>query len=95
MTLRVIEEDNRFRVEWQEDFSENPQGYSTLYSIDWLPDTPSNRKAVLVFLRMLRDESGKALFTFQELAVLFGSDNRQAASGPMERFRDCGMDFLC
>ncbi len=86
MTLKVIEEDSRFRVEWQE----NSQGYS----IDWLPDTPSNRKAVLVFLRMLRDERGKALFTFQELSVLFGSDNRQAASGPMERFRDCGSDFL-
>ena len=83
MTLKIIEEDNRFRVEWQENFS-----------IDWLPDTPSNRKAVLVFLRLLRNEKGKALFTFQELAVIFGSDNRQASSGPMERFRDCGSDFL-
>jgi len=36
MTLSVVKEDNRFRVEWQ--------GNST----DWLPDTASNRKTVPV-----------------------------------------------
>jgi len=36
MTSKVLNEDNRFRVEWQ--------GYST----DWLPDTPANRKAILL-----------------------------------------------
>jgi len=82
MVLNVEEKDNTFRVKWQ--------GFST----DWLSDTSSNRKAVLVFLRMLHNEKGKALFTLQELAVIFDSDNRQAASGPMERFRDCGSDFL-
>ena len=82
MTLTVLEEDNRFRVEWQ--------GNST----DWLPDTPSNRKAMLVFLRSLQDEKGKPLFTFQELSVLFDSDNRQASSGHMERFRECDSDIL-
>jgi hypothetical protein len=55
MTLSVVKEDNRFRVEWQ--------GYST----DWYPDTTSNRKAVLVFLRCLRDENDKPVFTHQEL----------------------------
>ena len=47
MTLSVEKEDNRFRVEWQ--------GYST----DWLPDTASNRKTILVLLRYLRGENGK------------------------------------
>ena len=78
MTLSVVKEDNRFRTEWQ--------GNST----DWLPDTPSNRKAMLVFLRLLLDEEGKQLFTFQELSVLFDSDNRQASSQHMEDFRECG-----
>ena len=82
MTLTVVEEDNRFRVEWQAN------------CVDWLPDTPSNRKAMLVLLRCLQDESSKSLFTFQELSVLFDSDNRQASSGHMERFRECGSDIL-
>jgi len=82
MTLEILEEDNRFRVEWQ--------GNST----DWLPDTVSNRKSILVFLRLLRDDMGKRVFTFGELSVLFDSDNRQAASGHVERFRKCGSDLL-
>ena len=41
MALEIQEKDNRFRVIWQ--------GNST----DWLPDTPSNRKAALVFLHSL------------------------------------------
>lgn len=82
MTLKLLSEDNRFRLEWQ--------GYST----HWLPDTPSNRKAMLVFLRTLRDEKGKYTFTFQELSTLFDSNNRQASSQHMEDFRDSGCDFL-
>jgi hypothetical protein len=69
MALSVVEEDNRFRVEWQGN-SEASEEYSTEeysteeysteeYSTDWLPETPSNRKAILVFLRLLRDERGK------------------------------------
>ncbi len=82
MTLSVEREDNRFRVEWQGN------------SIDWLPDTPCSRKAVLVFLRMLKDEKGMCMFTFQELSTLFDSTNRQASSQHMEDFRDSGRDFL-
>jgi len=82
MTLKVLKEDNRFGVEWQG------------YSICWLPDTISNRKAMVVFLRLLCDESGKPVFTFGELSVLFGGNSRQAASGHVERFRNCGSDFL-
>ena len=81
MALSFVREDNRFTAEWQ--------GHFTIS----LPDTPSNRKAILVFLRSLHDSSGKRLFTFQELSVLFGSNNRQASSQHMEDFRDCGCDF--
>jgi transposase-like protein len=62
--------------------------------MDWLPDTPSNRKAMLVFLRSLQDDMGRHVFTFQELSVLFDSNNRQASSQHMEDFRECGCDFL-
>lgn len=85
MALIFEQEDNRFRVSWQE------------YSIGWLPDTIANRKAILVFLRLLQifqNGKGKALFTLGELSVLFGGASRQAASGHMERFRKCGSDFL-
>jgi len=82
MALTVEEKNNRFRVKWQGN------------SIDWLPDTPSNRKSIMVFLRILVDERGKHLFTFQELSVLFNSNNRQASSQHMEDFRDCACDFL-
>ena len=82
MTLSVEKEGSRFRVKWQ--------GNST----DWLPDTSSNRKAMLVFLRSLLDDRDKHIFTFQELCVLFDSNNRQASSQHMEDFRDCGCDFL-
>jgi transposase-like protein len=85
MALIVEEKDNRFRVSWQE------------YSIGWLPDTISNRKAIVVFLRLLQvfqNGKFKSLFTFRELSVLFGGKSRQAASGHVERFRKCGRDFL-
>jgi len=82
MALFVEEKNNRFRVKWQ--------GNST----DWLPDTPSNRKAMLVFLRLLRDEKGKRVFTFQELSLIVDSEKRQASSGHVERFRESGCDFL-
>ena len=82
MALCVEEENNRFRVKWQ--------GNST----DWFPDTSSNRKAILVFLRTLKDEKDKRMFTFQELSALFDSNNRQASSQHMEDFRECGCDFL-
>lgn len=82
MTLSFEQEDNRFTVKWQEHFTIS------------LPDTPSNRKAMLVFLRSLHDSNGKRVFTFQELSVLFDSNNRQASSQHMEDFRDCGCDFL-
>jgi len=82
MAFEIQEEDNKFRIVWQG------------FSMDWLPDTPSNRKALLVFLRSLLDEECKHIFTFQELSKLFKSNNRQASSQHMEDFRDSGSDFL-
>jgi len=90
MVLEVEEKDNRFRVKWQE----KTQDVTQEYCIDWLPDTPSNRNTVLVILRCIWVD-GKPLFTFQELSVLFHSNNRQAASQHMEDFRASSSDFLC
>lgn len=61
-------------------------------STQWLPDTPSNRHLTVVWLRLLVDEHGKPLFTLQELSVIVGSANRQAASQHLEDFRQCGED---
>ena len=86
MVLEIQKKDSMFTVKWQV----NSQGFST----DWIPDAPSNRKTVLVFLRLLRNDKGKRLFTFRELSLLFGGNSRQVASQQMEAFRDCGSDFL-
>ncbi len=83
MALQIVVEDNRFTVEWQ--------GYFTIS----LPDTPSNGKSILVFLRSLQDGMGKRMFTFQELSVLFDSNNRQASSQHMEDFRDSWCITVC
>ncbi len=62
----------------------------------WFADTPSNRKAVSVFLREMYDrETGKRVFiTEEDLAPLFGSTNRQAVDGHMKGFRDADGDML-
>ena len=82
MALEVIRKDNRFRVQGQE------------ISLDWLADTCANRKATLVFLRLLSTNQGKPLFTHQRLAKVVNSSNRQAASNHLELFRACGGDFI-
>ena len=82
MALRVIEHDNRFRVESQS------------FCTSWLSDTSANRKAMLVFLRLLSDSNGQALFTHQQLAQIVKSSNRQACSHHVETFVACGSDFL-
>ena len=63
------------------------------FSTQWLPDTPSNRHLTVVWFRLLVDDQGKPLFTLQELAMLVGSTNRQAASQHLEDFRQCGEDM--
>lgn len=81
MVLKIEKEDNRFRVITQH------------FSTSLIPDTPENRKVCVVFLRLLRDENGKPLFTLQHLACIVSSNNRQAASQHIEDFRNCGCDF--
>ena len=79
--LSVEVEGERFRVR------------TFTFSTQWLPDTPSNRHLAVVWCRLLGDSHGKPLFTLQELALIVGSANRQAASQHVEDFRQCGEDF--
>jgi transposase-like protein len=81
LNIKIEVEDNKFRVIAQD------------FKTDWLPDTPENRKAVVIMLRCLQNEEGKALFTFKELAAILGSDNSQAASQHLEDFRKCGKEI--
>jgi len=82
MALTIVENDNLFRLQGQD------------FCTDWVLDTPSNRKAMLVFLRLLVDSNGKALFTHQQLAKIVESSNRQACSHHFESFVACGRDFV-
>ena len=82
MALKMIRKDNQFRVQGQE------------ISLDWLADTRANRKATVVFLRLLSKNGGQPLFTHQQLAKVVNSSNRQAASNHLELFRACGSDFI-
>ena len=80
--MLVERKDTQFRVV--------AQGFSTA----WLEDTSSNRKAMVVLLRSLEDELGKPLFTYDQLAQVLESPNRQAAHEPMQEFEGCGGDML-
>ncbi len=64
------------------------------FSTVWIPDSPANRKTLIIFLRSLKDPDEKILFTHQELAKIVGSDNRQASDQHLKDFRNCGEDFL-
>jgi hypothetical protein len=64
MVLKVEKEDNRFRVITQD------------FSTSFMPDTAENRKVSVVYLRLLQDDSGKPLFTLQQLSCLVLSSNR-------------------
>ena len=79
--LSIAVDGQRFRVQ------------TASFATQWLPDTPSNRHLAVVWFRLLVDEHGTPLFTLQELAVIVGSANRQAASQHLEDFRQCGEDF--
>jgi hypothetical protein len=62
------------------------------FATQWLPETPSNRHLTLVWRRLLVDAQAKPWFTWQELAVLVGRTNWQAASPHLDDFRECGED---
>lgn len=58
-------------------------------------DTDENQKALFVFLRLLScPETGKALFTYQQLADGFGKNDRRDIHNFVGDFRKRGGDFL-
>jgi len=79
--MLVERKDTHFRVV--------AQGFSTA----WMEDTPSNRKGMVIFLRSLRDALGKSLFTYDQLAQVLESPNRQAAHEHLQEFEECGGDL--
>ena len=84
MAMSVVKEGNRFTVEWQEHFTIS------------LPDTPSNRKAMLVFLRSLRDGRGKHVFTFAELSVIFDRNIPDPCTFCLTKFpKQCKNKMIC
>ncbi|MEW6606558.1 MAG: hypothetical protein AB1414_03755, partial [bacterium] len=81
-TVEIETSGDRFRIVGSE------------FSTVWLPDTFSNRKAMLIFLRLLQDKANNLLYTHQELSVIVDSKNRQASSRHIEHFRATGEDML-
>jgi hypothetical protein len=54
-----------------------------------------NQKALFVFLRLLScPKTGKALFTYQQLADAFGKKDRRDIDNFVREFRARGGDFL-
>ena len=76
--MRVERRDTQFRV------------IAQAFSPVWLEDPPSHRKALVVLLRSLQDESGTGLFPYEQLAVLVGSSNRQAAHEHVQGVEESG-----
>jgi len=77
MALKVVRNDTEFRIESQE------------FITQWLPDTHANRKVILVCLRLLCDENGKALYTHEELAGIVCSDKRQRKTRKLQTRSKC------
>ena len=89
-----LEKPPRLEIEFNKEEKQFRVTVDTVY-YGWFGDTPPNRKAVLVFLREMYDsETGKWVFTEEELAGLLGSANRQAVDGQMKGFRDADGDLL-
>jgi transposase-like protein len=60
-----------------------------------IQQTDENQKALFVFFRLLScAETGKALFTYQQLADAFGKKDRRAIENFVRDFRKRGGDFL-
>jgi transposase-like protein len=81
-TLTVTRQDTTLQV--------NSQGFS-------LPihDTWWNRKVLFIVLRALRSrETGKPLFTYQQLAEVFGYQHRQNIQNFWQEWEQSGGDFL-
>ncbi len=90
----ISETPPRLEIEWQMETTQFRIKLAHVY-YGWFTNTPSNRKAILVFLREMYDsETGQRVFTEAELAPLFGSVNRQAVDGHMKGFRDADGNML-
>ena len=60
-----------------------------------IADTQSNRKALMVLLRSLRDPvTGRPLFTFKVIADAFGYPDRRNVNNYWRDFEQCGQDIL-
>jgi len=80
--LKVIKDNNKIKIE------------SNIINIDWISDTPTNRKVLIIFLRLLHKKKGEKYFSFKELSKIVNSENRQAASQYVEEFRNsCNKDL--
>ena len=94
---QAAEKQPRLEIERNKEEKQFRVKVGTVY-YGWFEDTATNRKAVLVFLREMHDsETGKWMFTEEELAGLFGSVHRQAVDCHMKGFRDAEgelLDFL-
>ncbi len=83
-----------FMIEFREDEKQFRVKAGKVY-YGWFADSPSNRKAVLVFLREMYDvKTGRWVFTEEALAGLVGSANRQATDCHMKGFRAAEGELL-
>jgi transposase-like protein len=57
-----------------------------------LPDTKSNREAVLIFFRLLNDKEGNKIF-HKELANILNSEAKRDSIEKFSKFREKGYDF--
>jgi hypothetical protein len=53
-----------------------------------------NEKVFLIFLRLWQDDTGKAVYTFQEIAEAFGYADRRNVHNYWREFVACGTEFF-
>ncbi len=80
------------KVEWNTERAQFRVQVGQVY-YGWLANTASKRNGVLVLLRAMYDsQTGRRLFSQEQLAALLGSPNRQAVDGHMQGFREADGD---
>jgi len=58
-----------------------------------LVDSWNNRKVLMIMLRLIKGEDGKAVMTFEEIAKALGYSDRRNVNNFWREFCQCGMDF--
>ncbi len=81
MTIQIERENNKFQVKTQ------------YFNLEWIPDTPANRKTTVVFLRLMENENNKKLFTLQELAKITKGTTANASIKAIKQFEQKDRDF--